>query len=251
MISLIDVHKELGGRKVLDGLNLQVKKGETLVVIGRSGTGKSVTLKHMVGLMSPDQGRIVVDGEEIQSAENRDLERIRKRFGVLFQSGALLNSLSVRENIALPLREHTDLPEAEIQDRVSETLELIHLQGRGEVMPGDLSGGMKKRVGLARAIVRDPEIILYDEPTSGLDPVMSNTINDLILSMQERLNVTSVVVTHDMSSAYRVGNRIALLNEGRIIQVDTPKDLIRTKNPMVRQFIDGDTKGPLTDNSNE
>ena len=249
-IELVEVTKRLGGRNVLDGLSLSVPQGEVFVIIGPSGTGKSVTLKHVVGLMKPDAGRVKVNGEDITHAGAGTLDAVRTRFGVLFQNGALLNSLSVGENVALPLREHTALSEDEIRRLVREKLALVDLTHAEDAMPDSLSGGMRKRVGLARAIVRDPRIILYDEPTSGLDPVMSNVINHLILNMKKQLKVTSVVVTHDMASAYLIADRIAMIHKGRIVQEGTPKEILQTRNPIVRQFIDGNVLGPLTAEAN-
>lgn len=246
VIRLEGVVKRLGERNVLDGLDLAVPRGETFVIIGRSGTGKSVTLKHMIGLMAPDAGTVTVDGKSVAGAPPEAWDALRTKFGVLFQNGALLNSLTVGENVALPLREHTPLPDAEIRRIVREKLALVDLAGAEDVMPDALSGGMRKRVGLARAIVREPRIILYDEPTSGLDPVMSNIINQLIIGMKRQLKVTSVVVTHDMGSAYLIADRIAMIEGGRIVQEGTPKDVLQTKNPVVRQFIDGNVHGPLT-----
>ncbi len=249
-IELDCLTKRLGGRPVLDKLSLRVPPGEVFVIIGPSGTGKSVTLKHMIGLMTPDDGRVRVQGEDITNASPRLLDAVRTKFGVLFQNGALLNSLTVAENVALPLREHTSLPEAEIQRIVREKLAMVELDGFEDTMPDALSGGMRKRVGLARAIVREPMIILYDEPTSGLDPVMSNVINHLILNMKRRLGVTSVVVTHDMASAYLIADRIAMIHRGRILQEGTPKEILQTTEPVVRQFIDGSIRGPLSSESN-
>ena len=246
-IELARVTKRLGGRNVLDGLDLKVPKGEIFVIIGPSGTGKSVTLKHVVGLMKPDSGRVLVEGKDITHAGPASLDAVRTKFGVLFQNGALLNSLSVGENVALPLREHTSLPEDEIQRLVREKLALVDLVHAEDATPDALSGGMRKRVGLARAIVRDPKIILYDEPTSGLDPVMSNVINHLILNLKRQLKITSVVVTHDMASAYLIADRIAMIHKGRIVQEGSPKEILQTKNPIVRQFIDGNIHGPLTE----
>ncbi len=245
-LSLEGVTKRLRGRNVLDGMTLRVPKGETFVIIGPSGTGKSVTLKHMIGLMPPDSGRILVEGEDITTASPEQLDAARTKFGVLFQNGALLNSLTVGENVALPLREHTTLPEDEIRRIVKEKLAMVDMAGAEDATPDAISGGMKKRVGLARAIVREPQIILYDEPTSGLDPVMSNVINHLILNMKKTLHVTSVVVTHDMGSAYLIADRIAMIHHGRILQEGTPKEILQTKDPVVRQFIDGSIQGPLT-----
>ncbi|MHC5036217.1 MAG: ABC transporter ATP-binding protein [Planctomycetota bacterium] len=247
IVKLVDLHIRLGGTPVLRGLNLAVRKGETLVIIGRSGTGKSVTLKNLLGLLRPDEGRILVYGEDITDFPEKKYAEVRKKFGVLFQSGALINWLSVGDNVALPLREHTRMAEEVIQTKVRETLTLLDLEDSIKKMPSEISGGMKKRAGLARAIILDPKIILYDEPTSGLDPVMSNQINELILRMQKVLGVTSVVVTHDMESAYLIGDRISMLYEGKIVQTGSKEEIQNTENPIVRQFIHGQTQGPITD----
>ena len=245
-IELCDLTKSLGERPVLDGVNLSVLKGETMSVIGGSGAGKSVTLKHIVGLMKPDRGCVKVNGVDISSGDSESLEDARRKIGFCFQGSALLNSLSVFENVALPLREHEGLDEAEVRRRVEEKLALVGLADAGEKLPAQISGGMKKRVGLARAIIRNPEIILYDEPTAGLDPVMGTAINDLILDMQKKLAVTSVLVTHDMSSAFRVSTRIAMLVKGRIVKLGTPNEFRASDDPRVRQFIYGESEGPLT-----
>lgn len=246
VIELCDVSKTLGGRKVLDGVSLAVLKGETMGIIGGSGAGKSVTLKHIVGLLRPDQGRVRVSGLDITATNNGVLHEARKKIGFLFQGAALLNSINVFENVALSLREHEKLTETEIRARVNEKLTLMGLADAGEKMPSDLSGGMKKRVGLARAIVRNPEIILYDEPTAGLDPVIGATINELILDMQKKLGVTSVIVTHDMTSAFRVSNRIAMLLKGKIVKIGTPGEFKASDDPVIKQFIYGESEGPLT-----
>ena len=246
MIDMINVYKRLSGKDVLKNLNLHIKKGETYVIIGRSGIGKSVTIKHMVGLMKPDSGRVVVDGVEVHKLSKKELQRFRLRFGFLFQSNALLNSLTVFENIALPLREHTKMSEEEIRERVRQKLALVGLEGTEDIMPEDLSGGMCKRVALARAIVMEPQIILYDEPTTGLDPITADAINHLIRDMQKKLGVTSVVVTHDMKSAYFVGDKIGLLHDGHIIQEGSPEQIRNSKDDRVQQFINGFAQGPLT-----
>jgi phospholipid/cholesterol/gamma-HCH transport system ATP-binding protein len=245
-IELCDLTKTLGGRTVLDGVSLAVQKGETMSVIGGSGAGKSVTLKHIVGLMKPDRGCVKVDGVDVTNTNHGSLEAARRKIGFCFQGSALLNSLSVFENVALPLREHERPDEAEIRRRVDEKLALVGLTDAGQKLPSEISGGMKKRVGLARAIIRNPEIILYDEPTAGLDPVMGSTINDLILDMQKKLGVTSVLVTHDMSSAFRVSTRIAMLLKGKIVKVGTPAEFRASDDPVVKQFIYGESEGPLT-----
>jgi phospholipid/cholesterol/gamma-HCH transport system ATP-binding protein len=245
MIELRDIHKTLGGQAVLNGLDLRVERGETLVIIGRSGSGKSVTIKHIVGLLRPDRGRVTVDGVDVAGLGKRGLFELRRKFGVLFQSGALINWLTVYDNVALPLREHTDMTPEEVDRVVTEKLDLLALAPHAAKTPADLSGGMKKRAGLARAIVMDPEILLYDEPTSGLDPVMASRINQLIRDVKDRLGVTSVVVTHDMDSAYAIADRIAMLYGGRIIQVGTPEEIRETDDAVVRQFVEGQIEGPM------
>lgn len=238
MIRFNQVHKTLGGKVVLDGLDLHVAKGETMVIVGASGTGKSVTLKHMVGLLRPDAGTVHVGDQEVSSCRGAALEQVRERFGVLFQSGALINWMSVGENVALPLIEKTRLRDEEIARRVSEKLAMVDLDGHEAKYPSEISGGMKKRVGLARAIVRDPEILLYDEPTSGLDPVMARQVDHLIRELQAKLGVTSVVVTHDLASAFTVGDRITMLHLGRAAAVAKPADFMNSNNPQVRAFVD-------------
>ena len=209
-----NVSKAYGTKQVLRGANLKVFRGEVMVILGGSGSGKSVTLRHMLGLEAPDAGRVIVEEEDITDLPEEDLYRVRKKFGMLFQSGALFDSMTVFENIAFPLREHTQMTEGEISRAVREKLELVNLPGTEALMPVDLSGGMRKRVGLARSIVLDPKMILYDEPTTGLDPITAQKINELIIDLQSKLNVTSVVVTHDIQSAFSVGDRIAFLNRG-------------------------------------
>lgn len=236
MIEIRNVCKTLAGKQVLDGISLEVERGETLVIIGASGSGKTVCLKHIVGLMQPDEGVIEVDGVDVTRATSRDLEDLRDRFGVLFQSGGLINWMTVGENVALPLRERTSLPEREIDKLVKEKLSMVGMDGTEEQFPSEISGGMKKRAGLARAIIRKPLILLYDEPTSGLDPVTSRKIDGLIQSLQRELRVTSVVVTHDLHSAIAVGNRIATLHRGKIVDVSTPGEFLRSDHPVVREF---------------
>ena len=245
MIQLHGVSKQLGGKPVLEGLDLDIPTGITMVILGRSGSGKSVLLKHIIGLMHPDEGHIEVDGEDIAHLNEAELNHVRQRFGMLFQGAALFDSLTVGENIALPMREHTRLGDAEIRRRVAERLEWVGLRGVEEMKPASLSGGMKKRVGLARAIAMDPAYILYDEPTTGLDPIMSDVINQLIRSIQKRIGVTSVVVTHDLHSAWKVGDRLALLHEGRVQFTGTPAEAQATSDLLVRQFIEGRSEGPV------
>lgn len=232
------VVKRLGGRRVLDGIDLEIEPGETFVLLGSSGSGKSVTLKHLVGLMTPDEGQIWVGDDCVSEARGRELERIRRRFGVLFQSAALLQWLNVVQNVMLPLLEKTPLPEAEAFERARARLEQLGLGDALEKMPADLSGGMQKRVGLARAIVMDPEIILYDEPTSGLDPVTSRTIDGLIDDLRTRLGVTSIVVTHDLHSALAIATRIGVIHQGRIVEVATPREFVRSSHELVQGFLE-------------
>jgi phospholipid/cholesterol/gamma-HCH transport system ATP-binding protein len=246
MIQLRGVSKRLGTKQVLDGLDLDVPTGITMVVLGRSGTGKSVLLKHIIGLMHPDEGRIEVDGEDISQLGETELDHVRRRFGMLFQGAALFDSLTVGENVALPMREHLKLPDDEVRRRVTERLSWVGLQGVEDMKPASLSGGMKKRVGLARAVAIDPAYILYDEPTTGLDPIMSDVINELIRSLQKRMGVTSVVVTHDLHSAWKVGDQLALLHEGRVQFTGTPAEAEATNDMLVRQFIEGRSEGPVT-----
>jgi len=245
MIEISDLRKSFGENQVLKGVNLRVNRGETVVVMGRSGCGKSVLLKHIIGLMKPDSGRIVVDGIEVTALKGEDLIEFRKRFGMLFQGSALFDSLSVWENVGLGLLEHTDLSEQEVRRIAREKLELVGLTQVEDLRPSELSGGMKKRVGLARAIAMDPPVILYDEPTTGLDPIMADVINQLIRHLQAKLKVTSIAVTHDMNSAMKIGDRLAMLYGGRIVFEGTPEEVKATDNEVVRQFVEGRAEGPI------
>jgi len=238
MIRLEKVSKRLGGTLVLKAIDLHVKTGETLVIVGFSGAGKSVTIKHMIGMLTPDRGRVLIGDEVISETSGRALQRLRRRFGVLFQSAALLEWMSAAENVALPLREKTKMSEEEIAAAVHEKLAMVGLEEDDDKSPSELSGGMRKRVGLARAIVTNPEIILYDEPTSGLDPVTSRAIDALINRLREQLGVTSVVVTHDLMSALAIGSRIAMLHEGRIVELAEPQEFIRSQEPEVQRFLE-------------
>jgi phospholipid/cholesterol/gamma-HCH transport system ATP-binding protein len=237
MIRCESVRKTLAGRTVLDGLDFEIRPSETFVIVGPSGVGKSVTLKHMVRLMTPDEGRVFADGRCVSEAGPKELEQIRELFGYLFQGGALLAWLTVFENVALPLREKTGTPEEEVRERVNRTLAMVGLEADGEKHPAEISGGMRKRAGLARAIVRSPRIVLYDEPTSGLDPVSARTIDALIDKMRRDLGVTSVVVTHDLHSALSIGTRIAMLHAGRIVELCGPGDFIRSDVEVVQGFL--------------
>ncbi len=232
-----DLFKSYGLKQVLRGATLQVFRGEVMVILGGSGSGKSVTLRHMLGLEAPDSGRVIVEEEDITDLPEEELYRVRKKFGMLFQSGALFDSMTVFENVAFPLREHTEMSEDEITRAVREKLELVNLPNSEHLMPVDLSGGMRKRVGLARSIVLDPKVILYDEPTTGLDPITSQTINELIVDLQAKLNVTSVVVTHDIHSAFSVGDRIAFLHQGVFEWVGSMDEARDTDNPRLRDFL--------------
>ena len=245
MIRIRGLRKYLGGRWVLDGVDLDIASGESVVIMGRSGTGKSVLLKHIVGLMQPDVGSITIDGQEIVGLRERELNAVRKRMGMLFQGAALFDSLTVGENVALPLREHTRMSGAEVLARVRERLDWVGLEDVEHAKPASLSGGMKKRVGLARAIAMDPAVILYDEPTTGLDPIMADVIDRLVRDMQRRMGVTTVVVTHDLASAYKVGDRLTMLHDGKVVFTGTPNETRGTSNAMVKQFIEGSSVGPI------
>ncbi len=248
MIEIINLSRSFGENKVLRNLNLVVKSGETMVIIGRSGCGKSVLLKHMIGLLNPDFGQFIIDGEDVSQMEVKDMDKLRLSFGMLFQGAALFDSMTVGENVGFALREHTDMPEDQIREKIARALEMVGLKGIEGLMPAELSGGMKKRVGLARAICNDPKIILYDEPTTGVDPIMADAINDLIIDLNHKLKVTSIVVTHDMVSAYKVADRIAMLYNGKIVGTGSPTEIKNTKDPVVKQFITGASKGPITEN---
>lgn len=245
VIKIENLIREFEGRRVLDGVNLEVRKGETLVIMGGSGCGKSTLLRHMIGGLRPDSGRVYLFGEDIAAVKERDFDEIRKRFGMLFQSAALFDSLTVEENVSLPLREHTKLDEHIIKIIVKMKLELVGLRGFGHLYPAQISGGMKKRVGLARAIALDPEIVFYDEPTAGLDPIVGGVIDKLILDLSDKLSITSVVVTHDMNSVFRIADRIAMLHKGKIIQIGAPDEIKNSQNELVRQFITGNPEGPI------
>jgi len=246
MIEIINLCKSFGEHVVLDNLNLTIKTGETTVIIGRSGCGKTVLLRHIIGIVRPDSGQVFIDGRDITNLKGKALNDVRMKFGMLFQGAALFDSMSVWENVGFGMLEHTDKPKSEIMKRVSECLGLVGLEGVEDLKPAELSGGMRKRVGLARAICLRPEIILYDEPTTGVDPIMGDAINSLIRELHDKLKITSIAVTHDMTSAYKIADKIAMLYDGRIIAVGTPDEIKNTKDPVVKQFIHGEAEGPIT-----
>ena len=254
-IRVADLVKRFDGRAVLDGINLDVQTGETVVIMGGSGCGKSTLLRHMIGSMWPDEGRVELFGRNLSELTEEQLDQVRKRFGILFQSGALFNSMTVGDNVALPLREHTDLDAATIDIMVKIKLEQVGLRHAADLMPAEISGGMKKRAGLARAIALDPEVLFYDEPSAGLDPVTSAEIDQLIIDLSRKLGVTSVVVTHEMDSAFRIADRMAMLDRGRVLKVGRREEFeaIRQGQPcgeettdLIRQFLRGDSQGPIT-----
>ena len=245
MIKLVDIHKSFGRQKVLDGVNLEIADGKITVIIGGSGGGKSVLLKHIIGLLKPDSGQVFVDDVDIVSLNDRDLNEVRKKFGMLFQEAALFDSMNVLENVAFPLREHTRKKEKEIREIVEERLRAVGLTGVEDKMPSELSGGMRKRVGLARAIAMHPQIVLFDEPTTGLDPVMTEAINELIVGTQRGFDLTCVVISHDVQSIFTVGHKIAMLYEGKIIEYGTPENIKMSSNPVLRQFLSGSLEGPI------
>lgn len=246
MIRCIDVHKSFGAKTVLDGLDLEVRDGECMVIIGGSGTGKSVLLKHIIGLLKPDQGTVLINDIDItRIRKERELNEIRKKFGMLFQYAALFDSMTVWENVSFGLRRVKAMGDEEAKHRAVEKLRMVGLVGVEDMMPAELSGGMKKRVGLARAIAHEPEILLFDEPTTGLDPIMADVINNLVVSVRKTIGATSVAITHDMNSAYKIADRIAMLYNGKIIEIGTPGEIRDTQNPVVRQFIEGKAAGPI------
>lgn len=246
-IELRGVIKSFGSNQVLRGVDLVVERGRTTVIVGGSGTGKSVTLKHMVGLLKPDQGRVWVDGEDITDFDEKKLVAVRRKFGYLFQSVALISWLTCFENVALPLRELTNMKKGEIRDRVMAKLRMLQVDRAADLYPSQISGGMKKRVGLARALIWDPKFVLFDEPTSGLDPVVTAVVDAMVIECREKTNVTSVVVTHDMASARRIADKIIMLYEGRVIEEGPPDAFMDSANPIVQQFVRGELEGPITD----
>ncbi|HYR46966.1 MAG TPA: ATP-binding cassette domain-containing protein [Thermoanaerobaculia bacterium] len=241
-----DLHKSFGGKVVLDGLSFSVAAGESLVILGPSGTGKSVLLKHLIGLIQPDSGKVKVDGEDLWALSHVERNRVRKKFGMSFQEGALFDSMSVFDNVAFPLR-RSGRPAQEVGNRVRECLDIVHLVKVEEKRPAELSGGMRRRVGFARAIAHQPEILLFDEPNTGLDPIMTDVIDGVILEMRERTKATIVTITHHVESAKKIGDRVALLYGGKLLYDAPPEDFLRASDPAVRQFVEGKAQGPLTE----
>jgi len=245
MIEVKNICKSFGQHRVLDELYLDVKKGETLTIIGGSGSGKSVLLKHIIGLLKPECGTIYIEGTDITRLKEKKLFAIIEQFGMVFQGGALFDSLTVGENVAFGIKNNDKMPREEVAEIVEQSLEKVGLPGIPHLMPSELSGGMKKRVAIARAIAKKPRILLYDEPTTGLDPIMADVINELIIKVNDSPDITSIVITHDMVSAYKISDRIAVLYEGKIIETGTPDQVRNSTNPVVRQFIEGRSEGPI------
>ena len=245
MIKITGLKKYFGPKRVLDGVNLEIERGKITVIIGRSGEGKSVLIKHIIGLLRPDEGQIFLEGQEITAMREKEFNEVRKRFGMLFQGAALFDSMTVGQNVGFPLKEHTDLNDEDIMKVVGEKLRRVGLTGVENLMPAELSGGMKKRVGLARAIVMDPEIVLFDEPTTGLDPIMSDSIADLVLDTQRSLKTTYILITHDIPFTYKIADKIAMLHEGRIVQEGTVDEMKKNPDPIIRQFLEGRAEGPI------
>lgn len=245
MIEIQELYKSFGDKAVLRGVNLRIESGESMVVIGGSGSGKSVLIKHIIGILKPNRGAIFINGTNITGLKETELYRIRRKFGMLFQGAALFDSMTVWENVGFSLLRDKTYTEKQIRETAIEKLKLVGLTNVQDLMPAELSGGMKKRVGLARAIAYEPEILLYDEPTTGIDPIMADAINELIIEMREKLNVTSITITHDMMSAYKIADRIAMLYNGRIIEIGSPEEIKHSENPFVKQFITGSSVGPI------
>lgn len=245
MIRISDMHKAFGSNKVLRGVELQVGKGESRVIIGGSGSGKSVILKNIIGILKPDKGTVLIEGLDVTALKENEIYKIRKKFGMLFQMAALFDSMNIWQNVGFALARQGNLKTGEVKEIAIEKLKMVGLVGVENLSPAELSGGMKKRVGLARAIAHEPEILLYDEPTTGLDPITADAINDLIIEMRERLSVTSVAITHDMQSAYKIADRISMLYQGSIIATGSPEEIKNTLDPVVRQFVTGSASGPI------
>lgn len=246
MIELNNIHKSFNGNEVLKGVSIKVEKGEILVLIGMSGYGKSVILKHVVGLLNPDRGKVFVDGQEVNRLKRKDLSDLRSRIGFLFQGGALFESLTVFENVAFPLKEKAGLDRSVIQKKVHNVLDQVGLNGADSKYPSQLSGGMQKRAALARELVWEPEIMLFDEPTTGLDPIIGHAILNLIEEIHNRMHFTGIIITHQLERVFKIVNKVAMLHEGVIIESGGPDDILASKNPLVRQFLSGDTEGPIS-----
>lgn len=245
MIKIDDIHKSFGANQVLRGVNLDIQQGETVAIIGQSGCGKSVLIKHMIGIIRPDRGEIYIDGVDICCLDEKEFFNMRRKFGMLFQASALFDSLTVGQNVSFGVERYQNFPAEKVKQIVKDSLAKVGLRNIEHLMPYELSGGMKKRVGLARAIAYGPEIMLYDEPSTGIDPIRADAINDLIIMMKSELNVTSIVITHDMTSAYKVADRIAMLYNGKIVETGTPDEIKKSENQIVQQFIHGRAEGPI------
>ncbi len=246
MLEIVDLHKSFNGRQVLRGVNLKAEKGMTTVIIGRSGEGKSVLLKHIIGLLRPDRGQVRVEGIDVTQLKEFHLNEIRKKkFGMCFQEAALFDSMTIYDNVAFPLREHTRLKETQVHKIVWEKLRQVGVEEEAHKFPAEVSGGIRKRAGLARAIALDPQIVLFDEPTTGLDPVLTDSINQMIRDTHDRLGITCIVISHDILGAFEIGHKVAMLYEGRILEEGTPQQIRNTTNPVVRQFITGSLEGPI------
>lgn len=246
MIRVVDLHKTFGRQEVLKGVNLELETGKITTIIGGSGSGKTVLLKHLNALLLPDRGGVLVDGKDITKLRETKLNEMRRKFGVLFQGAALLDSMTIFDNVAFPVREHLKLKEPELEKKVNESLEQVGLAGMGYKFPAEVSGGMKKRAGLARALVTEPEIMLFDEPTTGLDPLLGKSIHQLIRKMHTKFKFTGAIVSHDIPEVFRISDRVAMLASGAIIEAGSTEEFIASKNPVVRQFLQVDTEGPIT-----
>jgi len=245
MIEIIDLHKSFNGQKVLNGVNLKIEDKDVIIIMGTSGCGKSVLIKHIIGLLTPDKGSILINGVDITTLDTKELDKIRERLGVLFQGGALFDSLTVYGNVAFPLREKTKLSKMEIRDRVIQALEDVGLKEMGKKFPAELSGGMKKRVAFARTLISEPAIVLFDEPTTGLDPVITSSIHELIKATHEKYGYTGVIISHEVPRIFEICNKVAMLHGGIIVESGTPEEIMNSMNPIISQFISGSHEGPI------